>query len=73
MVSDGIRLPDCTKICSDSLDITTLPEPWLFSIYHYVADIWLSICIYVMRMGQTHHLTYPYSSCIKLTTHLNYI
>ena len=42
-------------------------------IYHYVADIWLSICIYVMRMGQTHHLTYPYSSCIKLTTHLNYI
>jgi len=34
MVSDGILLPDCTKICSDSLDITTLPEPWLFSINH---------------------------------------
>ena len=45
----------------------------IMQIYHYVADIWLSICIYVMRMRQTHHLTYPYSSCIKLTTHLNYI
>jgi len=32
MVCDGIRIPDCTKIFSDSLDITTLSEPWLFNI-----------------------------------------
>ena len=24
---------DCTKFRSDSLDITTLPKPWLFSKY----------------------------------------
>ena len=35
-----LRLRNYAKLRSDSLDITKLPKPWLFSMYLYLGDIW---------------------------------